>query len=85
MTNFYVLFDKKLEEFNYPVAFGDEKKALVAIEREVKSGNGVIAQCPSDFVLYKAFSFDQSTGEIIPDLVIVQDLALLPWSHVKEV
>lgn len=76
MRSFYTLYDKKLEQHNFPFPSEDDKRAIATVARAIESGqDGIISKAPQDFVLYRCFDFDENTGAITPNLVKLQDFA----------
>ena len=69
--NFYAIYDKKAEVYNFPVVIASDAVAIRNIRAMIKDPTSLFSQFPEDFALVKVAEFNQNTGDVKPQSVVV--------------
>lgn len=67
IVGLYTVKDSKAESAVAPFAFRTDGEAIRAFGDSVEKGGTTISTHPEDYFLYRVGSFNQVTGEIIPE------------------
>lgn len=67
-VNMYCIYDKGVKSYTFPFAAHNDYAALRIFERACVDPDSMISIKPSDFDLYRVSCFDDSTGELTPEI-----------------